>query len=735
VTEPGGPRQRGRHSSADDGAAGVPGAHWTPIRDHGFDARPTNAYGVPAQSGRYPTDRTHTGGYATGGYATGGFRAGDHPAAGFEASSRMPVASRSGSATGGFAGVPGVLDRFPDQTGPVTEPAWWAYGSSDHPDYPLSARHSGEDRPGPGSWDPRSSGDLPGDTPREQYHPSAPLPPMPSGVWDRLRPRDDFDGHDDATLAHRPGGRAADDGSDVEDDAGRFREDDDRTDAHHIDPHDVDPHEVDPHEVDPHDVGPHDIHPHDIHPHDIDPHAWEDRTGGLEVIGAHVEDDGSRGRWRRRARRADRRDAHVEAHSELHPHEAGEHDAEDLERRPALQGFGRHGGSVAARYSDDHGDAHDDHRHAYDDHGHDHDHDDDIPVVPYDARGGRRRRRRPWAVLLSLVVLAGLVVGIVVGGGKLLSMFNLSSRDFSGQGTGNVQVRISQGDTLSDIARTLVDDGVVASVGPFVDAAEADPHAKGIQPGVYRLRAKMSGKSAVDLLLDPAARLVTRVLLPEGLTVKATLAKLAETTGIPVAKFEAAAADPRALGLPAYAGGKLEGFLFPATYDFEPDTTPADMLEQMVQRAVHAFDDLQIPAGDRLTVLTKASLVQAEASNTADMAKVARVLENRLADGMPLQLDTTVNYANGKSGITTTGADRKNPSPYNTYLHAGLPPGAIDNPGEEALKAVLSPAEGNWRFFVVVNPDTGETRFAATGAEHQQNVLLFQQWLKAHPGG
>jgi UPF0755 protein len=102
---------------------------------------------------------------------------------------------------------------------------------------------------------------------------------------------------------------------------------------------------------------------------------------------------------------------------------------------------------------------------------------------------------------------------------------------------------------------------------------------------------------------------------------------------------------------------------------------------------------------------------------------------------MPLQLDTTVNYANGKGGITTTAGDRANPSPYNTYVHPGLPPGAIDNPGEDALRAVLSPAEGDWRFFVVVDPDTGDTRFAVTGEEHQQNVLLFQQWLRDHPGG
>ena len=113
-------------------------------------------------------------------------------------------------------------------------------------------------------------------------------------------------------------------------------------------------------------------------------------------------------------------------------------------------------------------------------------------------------------------------------------------------------------------------------------------------------------------------------------------------------------------------------------------------------------------------MLTEASIVQAEAGSVEDMGKVARVLDNRLADGMPLQLDTTVNYANGKSGITTTPQDRQNPSPYNTYVHPGLPPGPISNPGEEALRAVLTPTPGDWLFFVVVDPDTGETRFAAT---------------------
>ena len=153
---------------------------------------------------------------------------------------------------------------------------------------------------------------------------------------------------------------------------------------------------------------------------------------------------------------------------------------------------------------------------------HDEDFGEYVPVKPYDPRTGRtRRRRRPVAVLVSLLVLAGLIVGIVLGGQKLLTLIDPTSRDYTGQGTGAIDIRVSEGDTLSDIARTLVDAGVIASVGPFVQAAEANADSVGIQPGVYGLRQQMSGQAALDLMLDPAARRLSRVTLPEGLTVAA----------------------------------------------------------------------------------------------------------------------------------------------------------------------------------------------------------------------
>jgi UPF0755 protein len=516
---------------------------------------------------------------------------------------------------------------------------------------PVQWRHRGPDGDRP-HHEPATE-DLPAawgeQVDAEGNHPSAPLPPPPPGAWSRLARRDADEHMDDPADDH--------------DDAAT---DDTATDVH-----------------------------------TFDEAGWEDRTGGLEVIGANVDEDlPRRGRRRRRAERYE-----ADVHADLHDDEPHEdvHPDEDL-------------------HPDD----------LHDEDLHDEDlHDEDIPLQPYEGR--RRRRRRPLAVIVALLVFGGLVAGVVFGGQKLLGLF--VAEDYSGQGSGSVSVKVQDGDTLTDIAQTLVGADVIASPKPFTDAAKADPRAMGITAGTYALRSHMSGAAALKLLLDPSSRQVTRVTIPEGTIAVNTLQKIADATGMPLADLQAAAANPAALGLPAYANGSLEGFLFPATYDVEPGETAAQLLSAMVSRTVQALDQLGVPEAQRLSVLTEASIVQAEAGSTEDMAKVARVLDNRLAINMPLQLDTTVNYANGKTGLTTTPQDRQNPSPYNTYVHTGLPPGPIGNPGEDAIQAVLTPAQGDWLFFVVVNPDTGETRFATTAEEHAANVAVFQQWLREHPGG
>lgn len=118
-----------------------------------------------------------------------------------------------------------------------------------------------------------------------------------------------------------------------------------------------------------------------------------------------------------------------------------------------------------------------------------------------------------------------------------------------------------------------------------------------------------------------------------------------------------------------------------------------------------------------------ASIVQAEADNPEDMAKVARVVHNRLARGMALQMDSTLNYGLGRSTVDTSHEDMKSESPYNTYARKGLPPTPIGNPGDEAMDAVIRPADGDWLYFVTVAP--GDTRFTADYTAHQANVAEF----------
>lgn len=183
------------------------------------------------------------------------------------------------------------------------------------------------------------------------------------------------------------------------------------------------------------------------------------------------------------------------------------------------------------------------------------------------------------------------------------------------------------------------------------------------------------------------------------------------------------------LKLPDDAGGNPEGYLFPATYPIAEKATPQSLLQYMVDTANKRFKAAPVAAGAQhnavnvYQAVTIASIVQAEAASKEDMGKVARVIFNRLERGMPLQMDSTLNYALKRSTLRTTEDDTRTDSPYNSYQRMGLPPTPIDNPGEQAMHAVYNPTPGNWLFFVTVKP--GDTRFTADYAEHERNVAEF----------
>lgn len=350
-------------------------------------------------------------------------------------------------------------------------------------------------------------------------------------------------------------------------------------------------------------------------------------------------------------------------------------------------------------------------------------------------RQRRRRRRRVRALVVLVIAL------LVIGGGVIavtaplreLAQQVTEPDDYPGPGAGAAEVTVAEGATGREIAAELAGANVVKTPRAFSTVAQSDPRAATIKPGTYALKQEMSAKGALAALLDPASLQQHTFTVPEGFTSLKALQVVAEVTGTSVEELRATVADP-GVGLPPEAEGNLEGWLFPATYAFPLDTTSAEIVTAMVKRTVQALDQAGVPADQREEVLTKASLIQAEAGPSDDMAKVSRVIDNRLSSGMMLQFDTTVNYATGKTGLTTTDEDRANASPYNTYKVAGLPPGPISNPGDDAIDAAMNPVDGPWLFFVVTNPDTGETAFSTTKEEHDANVKVFQAWARANPG-
>lgn len=386
-------------------------------------------------------------------------------------------------------------------------------------------------------------------------------------------------------------------------------------------------------------------------------------------------------------------------------------------------------------------------------HPHD-DHDARTPGSRSEAR--QRRHARPprrdhhgskaSRFVVPLVALA-LLVGLSVGGYLILEPIvsrALSSpvEDYPGPGSGEATVTVTAGESGADIARSLVEAGVIASTAAFVQASNADPAAAAaIQPGDYTLLKEMKAADALAALNDADNRyLGERVTIREGLWKAEVFAALSEATGIPVADYEAAAQDAAAIGLPDQAGGDVEGWLFPATYTLRTEDSAAQHLAVLIEQAITQLTDAGVAEEDWQRTLIVASIVEGEARADVDLGKVAQVVENRLADPTGptvgrLEMDSTVNYALQKRGnLTRTEFDEAKSSPYDTYVVQGLPPGPIGNPGRASIDAAANPTEGPWFFFVTVNLDTGETLFAETFAEHQANDRLRIQWCEDNPG-
>jgi len=359
---------------------------------------------------------------------------------------------------------------------------------------------------------------------------------------------------------------------------------------------------------------------------------------------------------------------------------------------------------------------------------------DDAPEEPPYVEGGRRKRGRSipgcLATLVALALIAGLGYVAIVKGADLIRDQFQTAPDYAGPGHGKVVFEVEQGDTIGQIGRNLKSAGVVESVDAFTLAAGDNTN---IQVGFYQLKKEMRAADAFEILSNPANLVKNTVTIPEGYQVSQIVEVLAKNTDYPAKAFNKALAKPEAIGLPDYAGGNPEGYLFPSTYDFGPKDKPVDMLKRMVDRWRQAAEDADLEARAAELgytpheIMTIASMIEAEGRGDY-RAKIARVIYNRLeiepnpAAGF-LQIDATVNYALGRPGpavLTQAEIDSVADSPYNTYTQKGLPPGPIEAPGDDSIQAALHPEDGPWFFYVTVNLATGETKFTDSYDEFLQ---------------
>jgi UPF0755 protein len=355
-------------------------------------------------------------------------------------------------------------------------------------------------------------------------------------------------------------------------------------------------------------------------------------------------------------------------------------------------------------------------------------HTDSLPVVRI-SRADRRRhaaRRRNRRVIAAMAVVLAAAIGIAIWLVVLPVYHYFSPSDYSGNGAGTVVVEVHANDNAQAIGETLKKDDVVASVRAFTDAAKQNSKSQNIQPGSYRLHKHMAAKNALALMLNPAARVNSDVVVTEGATTLDVLKRLTAPScknattpgavcgaGMSKAAVTKALEDVAALGLPTdfTIDGKLppsvEGFLYPATYYFPDKTTPSAAIQTMVTQFTEKARSTSFTAQAKALHITPyqeliiASIAQSEAKFPDDMAKVARVILNRLAAPMPLQIDATSAYAAKLKGLDPSKVIYAEQSgPYNTYRHDGLPPTPISNPGAEAMNAAAHPASGNWLYYV-----------------------------------
>lgn len=348
-----------------------------------------------------------------------------------------------------------------------------------------------------------------------------------------------------------------------------------------------------------------------------------------------------------------------------------------------------------------------------------------------------RRRSRQFKAIVAMGIALGLIVAACfLGAAVLRPLLGMDKvTDYPGPGTGQVSITVQPGSGPRAVAQELQQDGVIADTDTFLTAF-ANTGAS-LHPGDYTFKKQMKASDAAAILGQDGTKVIY-FALSAGLRVSDSLDTIAQASGINRKDLDALNSQPAQFGLPPNAKN-LEGYLAPGEYRFPVGTSAKDILTKLVSTTTDELkqDGITDPA-KQYEVLTVASIVQAEGGQ-ADYGNVAGAIYNRLkpndqTNGL-IQSDATVTYGLGTKTVQLTDAQKQDASnPYNTYVHTGLPPGPIGSPGSKAVAAAAHPTPNDYLFWVTVNLDTGETKFAKTYAEHQTYVAQYNQWCTANPG-
>jgi UPF0755 protein len=292
-----------------------------------------------------------------------------------------------------------------------------------------------------------------------------------------------------------------------------------------------------------------------------------------------------------------------------------------------------------------------------------------------------------------------------------------------------VLVAIPKGASFASVARRLERAGVIEHPAILTAWVRLRGLDRQVPSGEMHLHGVLSPLAALARLQSPA-RMLHRVTIPEGKTAEQVAAALEEAGFGGRDVFLQAMADPAFLAQHDLPATGTEGFLFPDTYLFEWAAEPAAILGRMIERfrqesASLAAERTAIGMSE-LDMVTLASVIEKEAARSEERAMISGVFHNRLRLGMPLQADPTVLYARPAAASgSLTRADLARPSPYNTYLRRGLPPGPIANPGRAALEAAVAPEKTTALYFVARND--GSHEFSSSLAEHNRAVRRYQR--------